>query len=75
MSLQGLRVVYFGTYRAEYARNQIMIEGLRRVGIEVIECHVALWTGVEDRVRAASGGWMSPRFWGRILRHLCAADQ
>jgi hypothetical protein len=24
-----LRVCYFGTYRAEYSRNRIMIEGLR----------------------------------------------
>ena len=26
------RVLYFGTYREEYARNQIIIEGLRRAG-------------------------------------------
>ena len=37
-----MRVCYFGTYRAEYSRNQIMIEGLRRNGVEVIECHETL---------------------------------
>jgi len=63
-----LRVVYFGTYRAEYARNQILIEGLRRTGVEVVECHTALWRGVEDRVQAASGGWMNPAFWWRLMR-------
>jgi glycosyltransferase involved in cell wall biosynthesis len=63
-----LRVCYFGTYRQEYARNQIMIEGLRRAGVEVIECHVQLWHGVEDRVRTASGGWLRPAFWWRLLR-------
>ena len=63
-----LRVVYFGTYRAEYARNQILIEGLRRVGVEVVECHTSLWRGVEDRVQAASGGWMNPSFLGRLMR-------
>jgi glycosyltransferase involved in cell wall biosynthesis len=63
-----LRVVYFGTYRAEYARNQILIEGLRRSDIEVVECHQALWQGVEDRVRTASGGWKKPAFWWRLLR-------
>lgn len=63
-----LRVVYFGTYRSEYARNQILIEGLRRSGVEVVECHTALWQGVEDRVQAAGGGWMNPRFWFRTLR-------
>jgi glycosyltransferase involved in cell wall biosynthesis len=62
-----LRVCYFGTYRAEYARNQILIEGLRRAGVEVVECHAALWQGVEDRVRTASGGWKKPSFWGRVI--------
>lgn len=63
-----MRVCYFGTYRAEYSRNRIMIEGLRRNGIDVIECHEALWTGVDDRVAVASGGWLRPRFWARVLR-------
>ncbi len=63
-----LRICYFGTYRAEYARNQILIEGLRRAGMQVVECHAALWQGVEDRVQTASGGWMRPAFWWRVLR-------
>ena len=68
MSVKPLRVCYFGTYRANYARNQIMMEGLRRNGVEVVECHEALWRGVEDRVRTASGGWKNPSFWWRVLR-------
>ena len=52
-----MRVCYFGTYRVRYSRNQIMIEGLRRNGVEVIECHEELWRGIEDRVEVASGGW------------------
>jgi len=62
-----MRVCYFGTYRANYTRNQIMIEGLRRNGVEVIECHETLWHGVEDRVQTASGGWLRPGFWWRVL--------
>jgi len=61
-----LRVCYFGTYRAAYARNQIMIAGLRRAGVDVIECNVQLWQGIEDRVETASGGWMRPAFWRRL---------
>ncbi len=61
-----MRVCYFGTYRAEYARNQILIEGLRRAGIEVVECHQKLWSSVEDRVNVASGGWRKPGFWIRM---------
>jgi glycosyltransferase involved in cell wall biosynthesis len=61
------RVCYFGTYRTEYSRNQIMIEGLRRAGIEVVECSEPLWRGIEDRVQAASGGWRKPTFWMRFF--------
>jgi glycosyltransferase involved in cell wall biosynthesis len=45
-----------------------MIEGLRQAGVEVIECHEALWHGIEDRVQLASGGWRSPKVWARIAR-------
>lgn len=65
--IKPLRVCYFGTYRAEYSRNIIMIEGLRRQGIEVVECHAQLWHDIDDRVAAASGGWRSPKFWLRVL--------
>ena len=63
-----MRVCYFGTYRANYSRNQIMIEGLRRNGVEVVECHERLWRSLEDRVDLASGGWLRPGFWRRALR-------
>ncbi len=68
MSEKPLRVCYFGTYRAEYSRNKSMIAALRTQGVEVVECHVPLWHGIEDRVQAASGGWRSPAFWGRVVR-------
>lgn len=63
-----MKVCYFGTYRATYSRNVNMIEGLRRAGVEVIECHVSLWKGIEDRVAATQGGWKRPAFWGRVIR-------
>lgn len=63
-----MRVCYFGTYRADYSRNRIMIEGLRRDGVEVIECHEQLWLGIEDRVNSVSGGWLKPYFWWRVIR-------
>jgi glycosyltransferase involved in cell wall biosynthesis len=63
-----LRVCYFGTYRANYSRNQIMVAGLRAAGVQVIECHTSLWHGVQDRVQAFSGEWKYPRFWLRVLK-------
>ena len=63
-----MRVCYFGTYRSEYARNQIVIEGLRRNGVEVFELHETLWHGIEDRVQVTVGGWRNPGFWVRLLK-------
>lgn len=66
--MRKIRVCYFGTYRSEYSRNRIMIEGLRRNGVDVIECHYQLWHGIEDRLKAASGYWLHPRFILRTAR-------
>lgn len=63
-----LRVCYFGTYRANYVRNQVIIEGLRRQGVTVFECHSTLWHSVADRVEQAGGGWKNPRFLWRVLK-------
>jgi len=63
-----LRVCYFGTYRANYVRNQVLIQGLRAQGVDVVACHSRLWRGVEDRVDQASGGWRTPRFWKRVVQ-------
>jgi glycosyltransferase involved in cell wall biosynthesis len=62
-----LRVMYFGTYRAEYSRNRILRQALLAAGVDVRECHEPLWAGVEDRVQAASGGWANPKFVLRLL--------
>jgi glycosyltransferase involved in cell wall biosynthesis len=65
--VQPIRVCYFGTYRANYVRNRLMIERLRDQGFEVIECHQRLWNGIDDRERVASGGWLEPAFWWRVI--------
>lgn len=62
-----LRVCYFGTYRAGYTRNQIVLKGLQaQPDVAVHVCHATLWHGIEDRVQQASGGWRNPRFWQRV---------
>jgi glycosyltransferase involved in cell wall biosynthesis len=67
-----LRVCFFGTYRAEYTRNQVMIARLRSAGIQVSECHEQLWRDEQDRVQAASGGWQNIAFLWRALRvYMC----
>ena len=63
-----MKVCYFGTYRAEYSRNKIMINGLKQNDVEVLECHQQLWTGIEDRVHAVQSGWFNPKFWLRVIK-------
>jgi glycosyltransferase involved in cell wall biosynthesis len=64
---QPLRVCFFGTYRANYVRNQVMITGLCSQGAVVYQCHARLWHSVEDRVQQAGGGWLRPAFWRRVI--------
>lgn len=45
----------------------MMIDGLRRLGVEVIICHEPLWRNIDDRVTIASGGWNSIRFLFRVI--------
>lgn len=63
-----MKVCYFGTYRAEYNRNKIMIAALKSAGVEVIICHETLWQSIEDRENITAGGWRSPKFWLRVIR-------
>jgi glycosyltransferase involved in cell wall biosynthesis len=63
-----LRVCYFGTYRARYGRNEILLAGLHAQGVEVHICHETLWQGIDDRVEQAKGGWLRPRFLWRVAR-------
>ncbi len=68
MGCNVVKVCYFGTYRQEYSRNINMINALRAVGVEVQECHIPLWHGIEDRVQSVSGGWKRPSFWKRVIK-------
>lgn len=38
-----MKICYFGTYEKDYPLNSIIIKGLKKNGIEVIECHISLW--------------------------------
>ena len=77
-----LRVCYFGTYLSAYPRNKIIIDGLRQQGVEVIECHVDLWKGIEPRwseIRSIKGkvkiAWkMASAYLRLVLMHQDIAD-
>lgn len=63
-----MKVCYFGTYRAEYSRNKIMIAALKTAGVDVSICHETLWKSIEDRENVTVGGWRSPKFWWRVVK-------
>jgi glycosyltransferase involved in cell wall biosynthesis len=44
-----LRIVAWGTYDTGKPRVRILLRGLRENGVEVIECHKQVWTGIEDK--------------------------
>ena len=44
-----MKVCYFGTYEQNYPRNRIIINGLEKNNVEVVECHVPLWELTEDK--------------------------
>jgi glycosyltransferase involved in cell wall biosynthesis len=62
-----MRVCYFGTYDKDYPRNRIVVDGLRANGVEVYECNVPLWSGTEERLQRASGGWLTVRFLSKVV--------
>ncbi|NLE83209.1 MAG: glycosyltransferase family 4 protein [Chloroflexi bacterium] len=63
-----MRVCYFGTYRAKYNRNKILIAALKSAGVDVTICHENLWHSIEDRENVTAGGWRSPKFWWRVIK-------
>jgi glycosyltransferase involved in cell wall biosynthesis len=67
-----MRICYFGTYDLNYSRNRILIEGLKRNGVEVVECHVPLWHGTSDKVAAARHGRRWPTLMLRAVRAYAA---
>jgi glycosyltransferase involved in cell wall biosynthesis len=50
-----VRVCYFGTYDPAFARNALLIAGLRAAGAEVVECRAPLWHDTRDKLQAARG--------------------
>src|SRR3990172_8555409 len=65
-----LRVCYFGTYTLEegYPRNRVMIEGLRKNGVEVIECHENLWEGTDEKLKGIKELSATWKFLWKLLR-------
>jgi len=44
-----MKICYFGTYEKNYPLNRIIIKGLRKNGIKVVECHISLWEKYKNK--------------------------
>jgi glycosyltransferase involved in cell wall biosynthesis len=64
-----MKVCYWGTFEREYPRNAVLIAGLRQNGVEVVECHYALWKeGFRSNKMALLAGFGNKlRFVGRAV--------
>ncbi len=63
-----VRAVLWGTYDLGKPRTRILIRALREAGVDLTECHVDVWAGVDDK--AQLHGWR--RKFGRAARLLAA---
>lgn len=52
------RVVLWGTCDTGKPRVRILRDGLRAQGIEVIECRVDVWNGIQDKSQVGAGQWI-----------------
>lgn len=48
------RVLFWGTYDIGKPRTRILLQGLLENGVEVIECHADVWSGVEDKSQVSN---------------------
>ena len=65
-----MRVCYFGTYSKldGYPRNRVIIKGLKKVGVEVEECHIDLWKDSPDKISGIGKGYRSFKKVFRIIK-------
>lgn len=54
-----MRVCYWGTYDKDYPRNRIIISGLRKNGIDVVECHIKIWRDTAEKITKVSTRWIN----------------
>jgi len=51
-----MRVMWLGTYERDYPRARVLVQGLREIGVEVVERHRAVW----ERDRHKAGAFLRP---------------
>ena len=51
-----MRLMWLGTYERAYPRARVLVEGLRQIGVEVVERHRPVW----ERERHKAGAFLRP---------------
>lgn len=62
-----MRVVLWGTYDLGKPRTRILRSGLREIGVELIEIHSDVWSGIEDKSQISQQG-----SFGIVWRVVCS---
>ncbi len=78
-----MRVCYFGTYSVGegYPRNKVIIDGLKKNGVDVVECHEDLWESTSEKITGIKNGFALFRkifdvlkVYARLVRKFRAVD-
>src|SRR5262245_730547 len=64
-----MRIMWLGTYERDYPRARVLIEGLRELGVEVVERHRPVW----ERERHKAGAFLRPLPLARTLGRFAGA--
>ncbi len=51
-----MRIVFWGTYDLGKPRNRILRRGMREAGVDLVEIHGDVWSGIEDKGQIAGAG-------------------
>lgn len=49
-----MKIVLWGTYDTGKPRVRLLLDGMRKNGFELIECHADIWSGIEDKSQVSS---------------------
>jgi glycosyltransferase involved in cell wall biosynthesis len=64
-----MKIMWLGTYEREYPRARVLVEGLREIGVEVVERHRPVW----ERERHKAGAFLRPLPLARTLGRFAGA--
>jgi glycosyltransferase involved in cell wall biosynthesis len=63
-----MRVCYFGTYDLDQPRTRVILEGLRKNDVDIVQYHVDLWSGTSQKIKIARQPFLILKELRRFIR-------